>query len=89
MAKKRSWRDFEKAKTKTAWNKQRKSLPRDTYKIFNGEYYARPYSMLRNDKVKARKAELKALGYSVRVVKKGKFSSIYKRPNFEKKSKKK
>jgi len=60
-----------------------KGKPSGSSKIFSGKYYERENFMVRNDKVDQRKKELKSLGYSVRTKKKGKFSTIYFRPNFE------
>lgn len=63
----------------------RKGKPSGSSKIYEGKYYRRENFQVRNDKLADRKKELKALGYSVRTVKKGKFSSVYYRPKFERK----
>lgn len=51
------------------------------------KYYRRENYAIRNNKVAERKKELRSQGYSVRTKKDGKFTSIYKRPNFEMKKK--
>lgn len=55
-----------------------------SWKIFQGKYYNRNNFQVRNSKVAEQKSFWKSKGYSVRTVKDGKFTSIYKRPNFEK-----
>jgi len=87
-----NWRDFEridggKIPNKSSWKKWFKKQPKDSSKVIQGKYYRRPNSSIRNDKVKEEKSRLKKLGYSVRTVKKGKFTTIYRRPNFERKKK--
>lgn len=91
---KKTWRDFEridggKTPNKTTWRKYFKNQPKDSSKIIAGKYYARPNYSIKNDKVKDEKSRLRKLGYSVRTVKKGKFTTIFRRPNFEKSRKKK
>ena len=91
---KKTWRNFEridggKTPNKTSWRKWFKNQPKDSSKIIDGKYYARPNSSIKNSKVKEEKKRLKMLGYSVRTVKKGNFTTIYRRPNFEKSKKKK
>lgn len=89
---------------KTAWTKKTwNQTMKDNYFIKGGpnkgkidgsvkkvgnKYYLSENYQIRNDKVSERKSELRKEGYSVRTQKKGKFTSIYKRPNFERKSKK-
>ena len=89
----KTWRDIEKfdGKTinKTQWKKRFKQKPSDSSKKFNGKIYARPNYSIRNDKVNDEKSRLRKLGYSVRTVKEGKFTTIFRRPNFEKSRKKK
>lgn len=88
--------------SKTAWTKKTwKSTMKEGYLIKGGpnkgkvdgsvkkvgdKYYRRENFSIRNDKVAERKKELRKQGYSVRTVKDGKFTSIFKRPNFERKT---
>lgn len=65
-----------------------KGKPTGASKIYQGKYYRRENYAIRNDKVANRKKELREKGYSVRTVKKGKFSTIYYRPNFERNKRK-
>lgn len=64
-----------------------KGKPSGSWKLFNGKYYSRNNYQVRNSKVSETKAYWKNLDYSVRTKKDGNFTSIYVRPNFERKKK--
>lgn len=63
----------------------RKGKPSGSSKIYQGKYYLRENYSVRNDKLAERKKSLREMGYSVRTVKEGKFSTVYYRPKFERK----
>lgn len=56
-----------------------------SWRLFNGKYYNRNNFQVRNNKVQSTKKYWRDRDYSVRTKKDGKFTSIYVRPNFEKK----
>ena len=60
-----------------------------SWRLFNGKYYKRNNFQVRNDKVKSTKKYWRDRDYSLRTKKDGKFTSIYIRPNFERKKRSK
>lgn len=90
--------------SKTAWTKSSwKKTAKEGYKVkggpkkgkidgswrlFDGKYFNRNNYQVRNNKVKESKSYWKSRDYLVRTKKDGKFTSIYVRPNFEKKKRK-
>jgi len=85
---KKSWREAGKNGYFVKGGKD-KGKPSGYWKIFNGKYYSRNNFQVRNDKVAKTKKYWKNLDYSVRTKKEGKFTSIFIRPNFERKKRNK
>jgi len=97
----RKWmRNAKESWTKKTWRKQAKESyfikggpdkgkPDGGWKLFSGKYYSRNNFSVRNDKVATTKRFWKSRDYSIRTKKEGKFTTIYVRPNFERKKKRK
>jgi len=83
---KKSWRETAKSMYFIKGGKDKGKLD-GSWKLFNGKYFSRLNFKVRNDKVNKTKKYWKDLNYSVRTKKDGKFTSIFVRPNFEKKKK--